>query len=50
MKNNYEDSGNYIFTLRGDAGWRPMREGSSGDNTGFHCYVDKVVKIEHLPE
>ena len=40
----------YVFTLRGDASWKPMREGSSGANTGFKFYLDKVVKIEYDPE
>ena len=46
---NHQEEENYIFTLRGNASWRPMKEGSSGGNTGFRFDIDKIMKIEYIP-
>ena len=46
---NHQEEENYVFTLRGNASWKPMREGSSGGNTGFRFDVDQIVKIEYIP-
>lgn len=49
-ENDDEGRMNYVFTLRGEASSTPVREGTSGANTGFKFYPDTVVKIEYIPK